>query len=117
LKLNDCNLYLSVLFYEHSFIGFVDLGVTQVSQFGLNETVVVINTKMSYWHMYATHVLYVLNKGKLGLEESQSFKDNARTSGSKNRAFPKTRSFSTSSRKLESNMVEDWFDSYDDLTL
>jgi hypothetical protein len=107
LRMNDCNLYLSILFYENSYINFIDLGLSKVSQFGLNETVVVVNTKMSYWHMYATHILYVLNKGKSGLEETKTSEGNVTKSSTRNKNFSKTRSFSTSSRTTESNMVED----------
>jgi hypothetical protein len=95
------------LFYENSFIHFIDLGATKVNQFGLNETVVVVETKMSYWHMYTTHVLYTLNKGKLGSEEAPAFKDNAGSKRNQFKSFPKTRSFTTSTRNSQSNRVED----------
>jgi hypothetical protein len=83
LKVNDVNLYLSILFYNSSFIHYPEIGVVKVQSFGMNNTCIMISSNMSYWHQYATHVVYILNQGKLTDTLSTQTSQNKRTSNGK----------------------------------
>lgn len=113
LKLNDVNLYLSLIFYSHSEVEVHGSGHSfKIGGLHPNGTLIKVVADQSYWQMYLTHIITVLN---IGPSKNKTRLERVTDSSSTSNNISNKRSFST--YRGNCTMVESYFTNVDDLTL
>lgn len=113
LLINNVNLYLSILFYKHSYLKFPGGSPILVNGFGPNCTSIDVTTDRSYWAFYLIHILKVMNFTKEGNTNTGNFNKKSKTNDSKS-SF-QSRSFSTAN--VDRRLTNEMFSDPDELTL
>lgn len=84
----------------------------QIDGLGANSTVVCIDTDVSYWHMYLTNIVYILNRGKADTSfDPKKVKSKVSSNGN-----TRVREYSTACYP-NVRLVENYFSQEDDLVL
>lgn len=105
-KIDNVNLYLSIIFFKSSYIHVPGTGIHTIGSIGLNGILINVNTDASYWGMYFTHMFYVMNRERLSdSNHSISSSDIVSKKSSFNKS--NTRSYSTNKSKYDSNIIND----------
>jgi hypothetical protein len=106
VKVNNVNLFLSIIFFGSSSISIPGQGTIPIKNVGLNGTIINIKTSIPYWGMYFAHIIFTLNRKRLSdSNNSRSSSDNNPRQTIINR--PNARSYSTTIPRFDSNLVND----------
>jgi hypothetical protein len=106
VKVNNVNLFLSIIFFKSSCILIPNRGKVSINSLGLNSTIIEINTTTPYWGMYFSHIIYILNRERLSYGTNSGKKNSI----SSKKPFIKdsnSRSYSSSTSRYDSNLIND----------